>query len=338
MQISPFLLKFIQKVLSRLQSQTQDLDLPRIPPTIPLTNTTITFAMDVPTLELKTALASLFQCGKYSDLTIVSGAKRYPVHRALVATRSTFFEGACRNGFREAETGVIDLTEDDAEAVEHMVHYFYHLDYLTKPLSRRSSQRSSRPGSPQSPRSPGFFSRRPAPQKLNLAFIDDPLLAQAAAANSSMPMTPPADEPAYRNLDAFSKVPDSPMDDQLVDDDIESVQAEPEPATEKAHLVTHAKVYAIAEKYGIAGLKALSRKKFSQELDLHLDRPEFADACQEAYESTFHTDRGLRDVIIQTFRANPGLSLRADVEEVVRETPGLAFELFRMASGLPVSS
>jgi hypothetical protein len=69
-----------------------------------------------------------------------------------------------------------------------------------------------------------------------------------------------------------------------------------------------------------------------------LNSSEFADACQEAYETTFHTDRGLRDVIIQTFRANPDLSMREDVEMVVRETPGLAFELFRMASGLPVSS
>jgi hypothetical protein len=44
------------------------------------------------------------------------------VHRVLLATRSTFFEGACRGGFQESSTGVIDLTEDDAEAVEHMVH------------------------------------------------------------------------------------------------------------------------------------------------------------------------------------------------------------------------
>jgi hypothetical protein len=63
--------------------------------------------MDAPMIELKSALAS------------------YPVHRILLATRSTFFEGACRNGFREAETGVIDLTEDDAEAVDHMVHCTY---------------------------------------------------------------------------------------------------------------------------------------------------------------------------------------------------------------------
>ena len=64
----------------------------------------------------------LFECGKYSDLTLVCGMKRYSVHRALVCSRSEFFEGACRNPFRESETGVIDLTEDDPEAVEHMVN------------------------------------------------------------------------------------------------------------------------------------------------------------------------------------------------------------------------
>lgn len=65
---------------------------------------------------------SLLDSGKYSDLTITCGSKSYPVHRALLATRSSFFDGACRNPFRESETGIIDLTEDDPEAVEHMVN------------------------------------------------------------------------------------------------------------------------------------------------------------------------------------------------------------------------
>lgn len=64
----------------------------------------------------------MFESGKYSDLTIVAGNKRYPVHRALLASRSTFFDGVCSNPFRESETGVVDLTEDDPQAVEHMVH------------------------------------------------------------------------------------------------------------------------------------------------------------------------------------------------------------------------
>jgi hypothetical protein len=205
----------------------------------------------------------LFTSGMYSDLTIVCGANRYPVHRALLATRSSFFEGACRNSFLEAETGIIDLSEDDAEAVEHMVHCkhdcidicvwvntypaldFYHMDYLKKSLSRRTSQRSSQASLSPSSR----FARRSPPKKLDLALIEDPLLATMSAADFSMPLTPPADEPAFQNLDASSKLPDTPMADQFTIDELDAEQSELELDVPSAHLITHAKVYAIAEKY-----------------------------------------------------------------------------------------
>ncbi|ORY18152.1 hypothetical protein BCR34DRAFT_360429 [Clohesyomyces aquaticus] len=265
------------------------------------------------------------------NVELLSALASYSVHRALVCSRSEFFDAACRNPFKESETGVIDLTEDDPEAVEHMVNYLYHLDYLKKPLSRRSSQRSSRPSSPTS--------RRQRSKKLNLALIEDPLLATMAAANQSArdPMTPP-DEQANHFDDSLdsAKFPDTPLEEAFQEDPFEAVETEPETAVEKAHLLTHAKVYAIAEKYAISGLKALARKKFAQQIEVHLSSPEFPEACQEAYETTVDSDRGLRDVIIQTFRANPDLTLRKDVELAVRETPSLAFELFRMASGMPV--
>jgi hypothetical protein len=53
----------------------------------------------------------------------------------------------------------------------------------------------------------------------------------------------------FQNMDASIKMPDTPMADQFEDDDLESVLSDEELDVEKAHLVTHAKVYAIAEKY-----------------------------------------------------------------------------------------
>ncbi|KAK2005337.1 hypothetical protein LZ32DRAFT_546273, partial [Colletotrichum eremochloae] len=43
---------------------------------------------------------SLYSTGDYSDLTISSGAKRYPVHRAIVCPRSEFLAAACRSPFK----------------------------------------------------------------------------------------------------------------------------------------------------------------------------------------------------------------------------------------------
>jgi hypothetical protein len=59
--------------------------------------------------------------GKYSDLTIICREKTYAVHRAILCLRSGFFDGACSSSFREARTGIIDLSEDDPAAVEHMI-------------------------------------------------------------------------------------------------------------------------------------------------------------------------------------------------------------------------
>jgi hypothetical protein len=94
-----------------------------------------------------------------------------------------------------------------------------------------------------------------------------------------------------------------------------------------------------ASRYGVFGLKALAARKFATALAAggHA-APEFPDACGDVYESTVDSDRGLRDLVIAAFRANPALNMRKDVEEMVRETPGLAWELYRVASGLPVYS
>jgi hypothetical protein len=96
--------------------------------------------------------------------------------------------------------------------------------------------------------SPRFLRRGP-PRKLNLALVEDPLIASISAPNSAIPLTPPADEPAYQRLDTLLKLPDTPMIDQFAIDELEGEQSEPELDAQSAHLVIHAKVYAIAEKY-----------------------------------------------------------------------------------------
>jgi hypothetical protein len=80
----------------------------------------------------------------------------------------------------------------------------------------------------------------------------------------------------------------------------------------------------------------LAAAKFAAQSSIHFASPEFSDAIQEVYESTMITDRGLRDIILQMFRSHPELELRKDVEEVLKETPEFAFELLRVARGIPV--
>ena len=73
------------------------------------------------------ARRSLYVGGKYSDLTITCNYRQWAVHRAIVCSRSGFFDGACSNAFAEAYSGVIDLSEDDEEAVEQMIRCTFEL-------------------------------------------------------------------------------------------------------------------------------------------------------------------------------------------------------------------
>lgn len=61
--------------------------------------------------------------------------------------------------------------------------------------------------------------------------------------------TPVPSVPEVDILNASAKLPDTPMQDQFTEDPFDYVYTtEPKADAEQPHLVTHAKVYAIAEK------------------------------------------------------------------------------------------
>lgn len=106
--------------------------------------------------------------------------------------------------------------------------------------------------------------------------------------------------------------------------------------TDDSYLLAHTRVYALAEKYGIPGLKNLAKHKFERQMACYYDSPEFADAVEEVYSSTIDNDRGLRDVVLQAFRSHPQLASTQDVFAVIKRTPALAFELWKVERGLSV--
>ncbi|KAG4261291.1 hypothetical protein FPRO03_11842 [Fusarium proliferatum] len=79
--------------------------------------------------EQKKVLADLLKTGDYSDLTISCGKDQYRVHKAIICPRSHFFKAACDGKFKEAQTGTINLPDDDPIAVRMMIEYFYHATY-----------------------------------------------------------------------------------------------------------------------------------------------------------------------------------------------------------------
>nr|OQO30860.1 hypothetical protein B0A51_01483 [Rachicladosporium sp. CCFEE 5018] len=68
--------------------------------------------------------------GRYSDLTINTQGRGWKVHKVIVCTACEFFEKACDGNFKEAAEGVINLPDDDPDAVQVMLEFFYNGDFL----------------------------------------------------------------------------------------------------------------------------------------------------------------------------------------------------------------
>jgi BTB/POZ domain len=64
-----------------------------------------------------------------TDLQLKSRSETFNVHKKVLCSRSEFFGKACKGGFKEASSGVIDLSEDDPEAVKAMLQFCYTTDY-----------------------------------------------------------------------------------------------------------------------------------------------------------------------------------------------------------------
>lgn len=186
--------------------------------------------------------------------------------------------------------------------------------------------------------------RRRLPKKVDFTQIEDPLLAQAGYC---VPAQSPRNDAAITiDTNIKSKSPRGPRSpvksrqqtpplDSDHDSDYESYDEE-EVGEEESHLLLHTRVYALAEKYDIPSLKELAQRKFEMAMACFYDSSEFADAIEEVYCSTVDSDRGLRDVVLQAFRSHPALATTQDVYAVIKETPTLAFELFKVERGLPI--
>lgn len=184
------------------------------------------------------------------------------------------------------------------------------------------------------------------PKKLDLSLCHDPLL-EAAGVYAPRDSTPPATAVSPTDSSTFfdfndtaprlpgkrAKTPPLVSDDGS---DYESYDEEDELPEDESHLLLHTRVYALAEKYDIPSLKMLARSKFETAMACHYDSPDLPEAIEEVYCSTLDNDRGLRDIVLDLFKCHTQLVHTPDVFTVIKDTPTLAMELFKLERGIPI--
>lgn len=95
------------------------------------------------------------------------------------------------------------------------------------------------------------------------------------------------------------------------------------------NMVMHAKVFAAAVKYQVAGLKSLAATNFSNAVGANWNHDSFAEAAHIVYTTTPEDVRTLRDIITTILTEHGDLLDKPEVETVVRSISGLAYELLK---------
>ncbi|KAK7511755.1 BTB/POZ protein [Phyllosticta citriasiana] len=71
-------------------------------------------------------MKTFYESGLFCDLIIkLRDGRTMRVHKALVCAYSEVLEKACASIFREANTGVIEISHDDSKTVEFMMNWMY---------------------------------------------------------------------------------------------------------------------------------------------------------------------------------------------------------------------
>ncbi|KAK1711274.1 uncharacterized protein BDZ83DRAFT_119612 [Colletotrichum acutatum] len=108
---------------------------------------------------------------------------------------------------------------------------------------------------------------------------------------------------------------------------LQSPELEPSKAESITCLLLHAKVYTIAEKYAVDGLKDLAVAKFKDAAAQAWEPNDFLCAATEAYTSTIDTDRGFRDAVIEIFAVHEDLLDDEEAKTTIKSLGSLPYDL-----------
>ncbi|KAF5566783.1 hypothetical protein FNAPI_951 [Fusarium napiforme] len=76
-------------------------------------------------LEERKLMHKAQKAGQFTDFAFLCKRTKIPVHKVIICAQSKVFNAVCMSSFKEAISGVYDLSEYPLELVEMMVDYLY---------------------------------------------------------------------------------------------------------------------------------------------------------------------------------------------------------------------
>jgi hypothetical protein len=91
--------------------------------------------------------------------------------------------------------------------------------------------------------------------------------------------------------------------------------------------LTHAKMYEMADKYDVVGLKQPYIDKYRRACVVYWDHPKFAESAYHVYCTTPTHDKGFRNIVCRTISQHIRLLKKPEVGDLKTEFNGLTFGL-----------
>ncbi|KAH7081227.1 hypothetical protein BKA63DRAFT_405963 [Paraphoma chrysanthemicola] len=249
---------------------------------------------------------SCLRDGKYSDLVITCGTDTYNVHKVIVCTRAQVFSRAVGFGGKESDEGKIDLPEDEPDTVALLMQYLYEGEYEPQLPSESTACHSS-----ASKMSLREVVRTESSSKGITYLYTFPHTCSGCPSSTNQRYICPhhrcGNECEY-NCHLFicnkcTRIKINGPADQLL---------------------LHSKMYEIADKYDVKGLKDLARVKFEGSCATFWNDSLFSAAAHHAFSTTMEDDKGLRDVVSGTISNHMELIRKPEVQALMTEFNSLS--------------
>jgi hypothetical protein len=276
------------------------------------------------------------------------------VPQSIHAGKSVFrahIEDSILTGMQRDFKTLLTLHNEDPQALEMVIRYFYHLDYPSVTVA-------------EEPKLNGFHEPPPSEQNETEGAIDTSSFNGNAIHQKEDTIGDALSEPTVEpmeSLDEFLPIIPKPKNKKkkkkksnsaakaeqecpttelpevelvgtppaIAWEGEEEVAAEPEPRAisppaeeplPHSNLTVHAKVYELSKQFGIDGLKALALEKFETEAGDLWETMDFLYAAREVYTSQFDkADRSMKDVITAIFCQHQELLDKEGTQEVIQD-------------------
>ncbi|KAF2440070.1 hypothetical protein P171DRAFT_368958, partial [Karstenula rhodostoma CBS 690.94] len=239
---------------------------------------------------------SLLETGNHSDFVITCQDETFNVHKAIVCPQSDFFEKALTFAAgKEAEDCNVNLPSEDSAIVRLLVQYFYKADY--DPVCP-----------PTGDLIPGSIS---PVQSVQHSCTGTGCYSYSCCKSYVCPHHCCGIDCSYDCVEFICS------------------RCGQAPKGNAEQLLTHVKLYEVADKYGVTGLKDLSADKFRRALLKFWNNAEFPIAAHYACSTTPDSDMGLRSHIEKTILAHPKLLSKPEIEDMLKKFPNLAFRMLK---------